>query len=269
MIKRNFIMSLKRNRELIELFVKRDINSKYKGSILGILWTLINPIIMLTVYTIIFSQVFTIKWGNIGGRTNSLEFAINLFAGLIVFNIFAETAARSSQLISNNPNYIKKIKFPIEILGVMVTGTAFIQAAISLIILLTVNYYEYGVISHSIIVIPVIWGSYSLKILGMVWILSTIGVFIRDLNQIVNALISILMFMSPIFYPIEILPDNLKGIIGLNPLVLTIEHTRNIITKNYAPRIEDIIWELAISILWCEISYRILKRSHLKFADRL
>lgn len=269
MRKRNFLRSLIENHDLIKLFTERDIKSRYKGSILGMLWTLVNPLMMLTVYTVIFSQVFTSKWGKTETSTSSIEFAINLFAGLIIFNIFAETATRSASLISSNPNYVKKIRFPIEILGVMITGTAFIQAGISLIILIIANFLEFGKIEHNLLAIPVLWSSYYIKILGMVWLISTIGVFIRDLGQIVNVLVSITMFVSPIFYPLEILPDTLRSIVVINPLARTIEQTRDIVIRGDMPRIDSIIIELVISVVWCEVCYIILRRSHRMFADRL
>jgi len=269
MREKNFLMSLIENNDLVKLFIERDIRSRYKGSILGMLWTLVNPLIMLTVYTVIFSQVFTSKWGKLEASSSSIEFAINLFAGLIIFNIFAETATRSANLISSNPNYVKKIRFPIEILGVMVTGTAFIQAGISLIILIIANFLEFGKIEYSVLTVPIIWSSYYIKILGMVWLLSTIGVFVKDLGQIVNAVVSIIMFMSPIFYPLDMLPNTLKYIVAINPLAKTIEQTRYIVTRGDVPTINSIIIELMISIVWCEICYRILRRSHRMFADRL
>ena len=192
------LRSIKKNRELIFIFTKREIETRYRGSWLGLLWSCINPLIMLSVYTIVFSKIFNAKWGNLGNSNNESPtvFAINLFAGLIVFNIFAECVSASPRLVTANPNYVKKVIFPIEVLGIAVTGNAAFHGFINLAILMAAQLLVGQSIPITIVFIPVLWGSYILGICALGWALSIIGVYFRDIGLIVNSTISILMFMS-------------------------------------------------------------------------
>ena len=121
-LRSNFAEAIKKDAEITIQMTIRDVRSKYKGSRLGMIWSILNPIIMLVIYTLVFSQIFQAKWGNaISDGNNTIVYALNLFAGLSVFNIFSEVIARSPTLITSNPNYVKKIRFPLHVLGEMTT----------------------------------------------------------------------------------------------------------------------------------------------------
>jgi len=265
------INSLRNNRDLIWIFTKREIEGKYKGSSLGILWSVINPIVMLCVYTIVFSKIFKAKWGVIDndGIDDPVAFALNLFAGLIVFNIFAECAAKSTLLIRSNPNYVKKIVFPLEVLGLATTGCALFHGTVNLMILISVKFVLEGSIAPALIYLPILWGSYIITISGMVWILSILGVLIKDVNQIVNSVISVMMFMSPVFYPTEMVPIEMRWVANLNPLAYIINETRGIVIDGTIPSIDKLIVFAILSILIGEICLRLLKRKQCLLGDRL
>ena len=165
MIKLRFVESLIKNRELCFLLSQREIQSKYKGSILGIGWATLNPLIMLCVYTLVFSQIFRTKWD--GGEGTSIEFAMNLFAGLIVFNIFSECCNRAPSLITANPNYIKKVRFPVEILGTVIVCSSIFQACISIILMIIVMSAVGLSIKPTILMIPIIWAPMIFLVLGI------------------------------------------------------------------------------------------------------
>jgi lipopolysaccharide transport system permease protein len=264
-----FIKTLAKNRQLTGQLVLRDVAGRYKGSQLGIAWTVINPLLMLAVYTLVFSQIFRARWGSGADSQSPLTFAINLFAGLIVFNFFAECAARSTSLITANPNYVKKVVFPLDTLGSMVTGSALVHALTSTAILLVVKL----AVDHSIpitsLVLPVIWLPLTLGCLGMTWLLSTAGVFIRDISQLISAAVSMLMFLSPVFYPSSSLPDGLRWLSALNPLAIMIEQTREVLIDGTAPKLGILLGEIIIGLLWCEVCMRILKKAQPHFGDML
>jgi len=265
------VETINRNKELIWIFTKREIEGKYRGSALGILWSVINPLIMLGVYTVVFSRIFNARWGDITGETadKPIFFAINLFAGLIVFNMFAECASKSTQLITSNPNYVKKVVFPLEVLGIATTGGALYQALISVTILIMVKLMAGEVIASNIIFIPVLWGSYAIGICGVCWLLSLLGVVIKDVGQIMGSLINIMMFISPVFYSKELVPETIRWIADINPIAYVITETRLILIKGEMPKLSSLIIFSLCSIMTCEIALRILKRNQRKLGDWL
>ena len=220
------------NNELIWTLVNRDVQAKYKGSWLGIFWTMGNPIIMMIIYTFVFSSIFKARWGsvlNIGSAERPLAFAINLFTGLIVFNVFAECANRSSNLVTNNANYVKKIVFPIEILSTVITMSAMVNCISGLAILVVGKLVLYGEIKLTILLIPILWLTYMAMLVGMSWLVSTTGVFIRDIGQLMSSVVTVMMFMSPVFYPSSALPEKFLWISQINPIAYVIETTRKLL----------------------------------------
>jgi lipopolysaccharide transport system permease protein len=255
--------------ELSKLFIAREIATKYKGSQLGLLWTIVNPLIMLSVYTLVFSQIFQAKWGSIEDATKPMNFALNLFAGLIVFNIFSESATRAPTLITSNPNFVKKIKFPLHVLGEMVIGSSLFHAVVSFGILLTAKLVTENKIPTTVAMLPLVLLPFILMCLGLVWMLSTVGVFIKDVNQVITAIVSMLMFMSPIFYPTSALPSGLQWMATINPLAIIIKQTRQCMIDGIMPNTSHLMIETFIALIWCEANYRVLKRLEKSFGDVL
>lgn len=207
--------------------VRREVIGRYRGSFLGLLWSFINPVLMLGIYTFVFGFVFKTRWGQ--GDTDKYEFAVMLFAGLIVFNLFSECISRAPGLILSNVNYVKKVIFPLEILPWVVLGSALFHAGISLAVLLIFL----AVIGHdfswSMLWLPVVLAPFLLLTMGLSWLLASIGVFIRDVGQLVGMALTVLLFMSPIFYPLSALPEAIRHYLLLNPLTLVVEQVRNIL----------------------------------------
>jgi len=271
MIRIRFPRAIAKNIEITKQLTTRDIGAKYKGSKLGMIWTVLNPLIMLSVYTVVFSEIFQAKWGEalVDGETNKLVFALNLFCGLTVFNIFSESIGRSATLIVNNPNFVKKIRFPLHTLGTMTIMSAIYNAINSLAIISITLLITKGQIHATFLLIPVIWLPLSLYCMGLTWILSIIGVYIKDVNQILSALISCMMFLSPIFYPASALPLGLQWVVQINPIATTIEHTRQVILIGESPEMGELIIPAILSMLWCEMCYRILEYTQRDLSDML
>ena len=214
-----------RHRHLIWQLVRREILNRYRGSILGLLWAVITPILMLLVYTSVFVGIFKLKWpaGEMGG---GIEFAIQLFAGLLVFNLFAETITRAPTLILEQPNLVKKVVFPLEILPWVSMSAALFQFAIGIIILLaTQTIFRSLPSAHAILGVFYIV-SFIPLLIGLMYWLSALAVFIRDINQIITITVTLMLFLSPVFYPISALSENLQFWMWLNPLTSVIEGLR-------------------------------------------
>lgn len=261
----NEVKSIYRSRLLIEQFIKREISERYRGSYLGILWSFITPMIMLTIYTFVFSVVFNAKWGTTA-ETNKLEFAMVLFAGLIVFNIFAEVITKSPSLITNNPNFVKKVVFPLEILSIVSLGASLFQAIISLGILFLLMIIV-GTVNWTIILFPIILLPFCLITLGISWILASLGVFIKDIGQIINLLVSALMFLSPIFYSVSIIPKEFQIIYWFNPITYVVEDARRVIIWGELPHWNWLCIEMLIGIIVASLGYIWFKKTRKGFAD--
>lgn len=215
-----------RHRALIASLVKRDVVGRYQGSVLGIFWSFVNPLFMLAVYTFVFTVIFKSRWA--GGTDSKIEFALLLFSGLIVFNLFAECINRASGQIVGNANYVKKVVFPLEILPWVSVGSAIFHAAVSFLVWIITYVIFIGIPHLSILLLPVILLPLILLILGLSWILASLGVYLRDIGQLMVILTTVLMFLSPIFYPASALPESYHGLFMLNPLVPVIEQVRGV-----------------------------------------
>ena len=222
-----------RNRQLIVQLTKRDVLGRYRGSLLGLAWSFFIPLLMLAVYTFVFSVVFKARWGVAGD--DKVSFAIIIFVGLIVHGLFAECINRAPSLIVSNPNYVKKVVFPLEILPLVALGSALFHAGVSLIVLLTAQFLLTQRLPWTVIIFPIVLLPLLLSTTGFAWLLSALGVYIRDIGQTTGILTTVLMFLSPLFYPISALPEKYRIWLHLNPLTFIMEEARNALIFGMAP----------------------------------
>lgn len=220
-------LSLWRNRQLIVQMTKREVIGRYRGSIMGLAWSFFNPLLLLAVYTFVFSVVFKARWGT--GTSSKTEFALLLFAGMIVHGLFSECVNRAPALILANVNFVKKVVFPLEILPVVALGSALFHAAISLAVLLAFSFVLHLSLSWTIMLLPFVLLPLLLLTLGAAWFLSATGVYVRDIAQITGLFTTVLMFLSPVFYPASALPSKYQTLLHLNPLTTLIEGTRSVL----------------------------------------
>lgn len=220
------VSSLKTHRSLIYNLAKREVIGRYRGSVMGLLWSFFNPVLMLAVYTFVFSVIFQARWAS--GSDSKTEFALVLFAGLMVYNLFSECLNRSPSLVLSNVNYVKKVVFPLEILPVVAMGSAAFHLLISLLVWLIFYLIFFGVPQATIVWLPVILIPFFLMILGLSWFLASIGVYLRDVAQIIGVMTTALLFLSPIFYPITVLPEKYQLIMHFSPLTFIVEQARDV-----------------------------------------
>lgn len=261
------LMSIWKHKYLVSALVKRDIIGRYHGSTMGLLWSLFNPIIMLSIYTFVFSVVFKARWGT--GTGSKTEFALMLFAGLILFNLFAECISRAPTIILANTNYVKKVVFPLELLPIVSLGTALFHFTVSLCVWLAAYTVFFGIPHLQVLAVPLILIPLILFILGISWFIASIGVFLRDVSQVIGVVVSIMMFLSPIFYPISALPEQYRAYLNLNPLTGAIELTRGILFNGDIPAASQLLPYYISALLVCYLGFAWFQMTRKGFADVL
>lgn len=255
------------NRSLVTSLIKREVMGRYKGSALGLLWSFFNPVLMLAVYTFFFSVVFKARWP--GGSESKTEFALILFSGLMVFNLFSECLNRAPSLMISNVNYVKKVVFPLEILPWVILGSSFFHLVISLGVWVLFYLVFFGIPQASVLMLPLALLPILFLSLGFGWGLASLGVYLRDVSQIVGSMTPVLMFLSPVFYPITNLPEKFRIIVYMNPITLSVEQVRGVMI--FGRPIEWTSWGLyllvSLSIAWLGFAW--FQKTRKGFADVL
>jgi lipopolysaccharide transport system permease protein len=216
-------------RDLIIELTRRELSQRYRGSYLGMVWTVIIPLVMLLIYTFVFSLVFKARWQTGDAQTPPKEFALILFAGMTPFNVFSEVLNRSTSLIVGMPNYVKKVVFPLEVYPMVILIAAIITSLVNVLLILVGNLLIMHTLSKTIFLIPLAYLPLILLSLGLGWFLSSLGVYIRDLAQAIAILVQILFFVSPILYPASLVPSSFKFIFWINPLAAIVESFRQVL----------------------------------------
>lgn len=220
------LRSLRKHWDLVKGLVVREVVGRYRGSVLGLLWSFFNPILMLCVYTFVFSYVFKARWGE--GDGSKAEFALVLFAGLMVFNMFSECCNRAPILVTSNTGYVKKVVFPLEILPIVSLGSSLFHLLISVLVWLVFHAAVVGVPPVTALLMPLAVLPLVLVTLGTSWMLASLGVYLRDVAQVIGVITLVLMFLSPIFYPISAMPEQYRPLMRLSPLTSTVEQVRGV-----------------------------------------
>jgi lipopolysaccharide transport system permease protein len=262
------IRSLWRNRQLITQMTKREVLGRYKGSALGLAWSFFNPVLMLAVYTFVFSVAFKARWG-LGDDETKTQFAVVLFVGLIVYGLFAEVLNRASALIVGNINYVKKVVFPLEVLPAVSMGAALFHASVSVLVFLSAFLFFNGHLHWTAILIPLVLLPLVFFTLGLAWILASIGVFIRDVGQTIGILTTVALFVSPVFYPITALPERYRFWIMANPLTFIIEQAREVLIWGHQPNWAGLALYVLVAIAVAWAGYAWFQKTRKGFADVL
>lgn len=260
--------SVWQHRELISQMTRREVVGRYRGSVMGLAWSFFNPVLMLIVYTFVFSVVFKARWG-VGGEESRADFAIVLFVGMIVHGLFAECVNRAPSLILSNVSYVKKVIFPLEILPVIAMGSALFHTLVSVVVLLGAILLLGSGISWTIVFFPFVIFPLLLATLGFAWFLAALGVYIRDIAQITSMITTVLMFLSPVFYPLSALPEKYQVWLQLNPLTFIMEEARKVIVFGHVPDIVGWTIYLMASSLIAWLGFAWFQKTRKGFADVL
>jgi lipopolysaccharide transport system permease protein len=258
--------NLWRHRDLIGQFTRREIEGRYRGSFLGLFWSFVNPLALLLIYTFLFGIVFKARWPN--AKTDNLgEFAITLFCGLIAFSIFSDCVNRAPGMIISVPNYVKKVVFPLETLPLSTLGAALFHALVSLSILLVASLLINGTLQWTLALLPLVALPLIFLSLGLSWFLASLGVFIRDISYTVTLIVQVLFFSTPIFYPLEAIPEPYQTIIRLNPLASIVENFRRAVLWGWMPSWSGLgLWLISTGALMV-LGYAWFMKTKKAFAD--
>lgn len=254
-------------RDLVFQLARRDVDSRYRGSYLGALWSFLNPLFMLTIYTFVFSVIFKARWGL--QQERRLDFALVLFCGLIVFNTFAECLGRAPSLVVGQPQYVKKVKFPLQILPIVVVLSTLVHTAVSFTVLLLGVWFGQGTMSWTVLWLPLVIVPLLLLCSGCGWFLSALGVFVRDVGHLVGLLVTSLLFLSPIFYPASAVPDWAQPVYAVNPLSIIIKQARRVVIWGQVPEWGPLLGVTAVASLVALAGYAWFQRTRNGFADVL
>jgi lipopolysaccharide transport system permease protein len=259
--------SVYQHRSLLYSLIFRDVRARYRDSVLGLAWTFVNPLLMLAVYTFIFSYVF--KADVSVGTGSKTEFALVLYSGLMVFNLFAECISRAPSIIVSNVSYVKKVIFPLEILPIVNLGAVLFHATINLLVWLVFYCVFFGLPKPTIFLYPLIILPLVMVSLGGSWMLSSLGVYIRDISQIIGMAVQLLMFLSPIFYTVSMLPASIRPYMVLNPLAQTIDQARSVLISGVLPDLLSWAVYFVVSLIIAWAGFFWFQKTRKGFADVL
>jgi lipopolysaccharide transport system permease protein len=225
--------ALSRHFALVMQLARRDVVGRYRGSFMGLLWSFFNPLLMLAIYTFVFGVIFSSRWN--AQNTGHFEFAVILFAGLNIHSLFAECANHAPTLIVENTSFVKKVVFPLETLAWSTLGSALFHLVISTIVLLVFSLVVRGTMPWTGILFPLVVLPFLPFVAGTVWLLGSLGVFLRDLKQAIGIITPALMFLAPIFYPRELIQPPYRDLLYLNPLTIIVEASRDVLVWGRVP----------------------------------
>ncbi|MFP6640423.1 MAG: ABC transporter permease [Myxococcota bacterium] len=252
-------------RQVVYYLTRKSIVLRYRGSALGIVWSFIVPALTLAIYTVVFGVVLRARWST--GESSTTQYALLLYLGLCVYWFVSECVSEAPSLIANHSNYVKKIVFPLDILPWVSVFDALFHSVIRLAVFVIVFSVLWGLPPWTIILLPIVWLPVCLWTLGLCWILAAAGVFLRDLREIISLMLIALLFLSPIFYPIDRLPALARNMVLLNPVALPVMQTRDVAYYGVIP--DPLVW-LAVataSAVFAWGGHAIFSRSRGAFAD--
>ncbi|MGN5519542.1 ABC transporter permease [Halopseudomonas sp. Lyrl_26] len=261
------LASLWQHAGLIRVSARREVLGRYQGSLLGLFWTFFTPLFMLAIYTFVFSVVFNARWG--ADTDSKAEFALLLFAGLIVFNIFSECITRAPGLVVGNVNYVKKVVYPLEILPFVILLSALFHGSIGFAVWVLAYIALFGAPHWTVLYLPLILLPFLFLVMGLSWALAALGVYLRDITQFVTVITSMLMFLSPIFYPLSALPENFQQIVLINPLAIIIEMVRGALYFGQSPDFRMLAGYWLVALLCAWLGFALFQKTRKGFADVL
>lgn len=260
----DFFASPIRHRHLIYRLVQRDVMGRYKGSFIGLAWSFFTPLIMLALYTFVFSVVFKARWK---GFDTSTGYALIVFSGLIVHGLLAECINRAPGIVTGNPNYVKKMIFPLEVFAWVTVGSALFHAFVSWAVL-TLSQVVMGIdVPWTALLFPVVIAPLVLFLLGLIWFLSALGVYFRDVAQVTGMFSMILLFLAPVFYSLDSLPEQYRWLVMLNPLTPVLNQARDVLIYGVLPSGWALMINLIAGLVVALLGFSWFQRLRHGFAD--
>ena len=254
------------HRGLIRSMVRRELSNRYRGSFMGLAWSVVTPAVMIVIFTIIFSGIFNARFGAGGGP---LSFAAYLFCGLLPWVAFSEGVQRATVALTENVNLVKRVVFPVEALPVNVALAALVQQLLGTLVLLAASALLGGRLRATALLLPLLLVPQLLATLGLGWLMASLGVFIRDMAQFNQLLLTAWLYLTPIFYPEEIVPPRYHWLIDLNPMAPLVRSYRRILLEGRPPDWRGLGFTLAFALVCFVLGYWWFERTKKAFADVL
>ena len=258
------VLGLYRHGALIRNFVRRDLQARYKGSVIGLFWSVVHPLVMLVLYTYVFSEILKVR---VGAAEGTESFAIYLFCGMLPWNAFAEAVSRSTGIIRENANLIKRTILPSEVLPIYPVVSGIFNQLIGLGILLVGLLVTAHRFSSLILVLPAVLLLQFALTVGLAWVVAGITVFVRDLGQIVGVILTVWVFLTPIFYPPTLIPERLRILLVANPMFALVDSYRCLILKGQLPSWESLAVLAFVAVPVFLLGYWMFTRMQGAFAD--
>lgn len=256
-----------KHRSLTIELSRRDVLGRYRGASFGLLWSLISPFFMLIVYTIAFGYILRARWPGTSGDT--ADFAMLLFMGLIVHGFFSECLTRAPGLIVGNANLVKKIVFPLDVLPWTVVLSALFHAFTNLAVFVLLNLVLRGEIHLTVVLWPLVLMPLAFVALGMIWLLSSLSVFLRDIGQVTGVLATALLFLSSAIIPVETLPERYQMVFRLNPLTFIIDQAREVAFWGRMPDWQGLGPYFLGAVGFAYVGFAVFQKTRRGFADVL
>lgn len=254
---------------LIKELSKREIANRYKGSFLGLLWALLTPFVMLLMFAFVFGEIFKAKWPSSQTENDMVAFSLNLFVGLSVFWFFSEIISKAPTLFSSVPNYVKKVIFPLWVLPLVSLANSLFHFMICMVILAVFLVLGGGSLSVSALSVPLVLAVTFPLLLGISLLLGSLGVYVKDIEAITGAMINMLIFLSPVFYPLSNVSADVQWVFHLNPLTFIIEQLRLVLLEGLWPDWIGLLYYGGFSASMFILGYWVFKSTKKGFADVL
>ena len=222
-----------RNRRFLDALVRRDLGARYRGSVLGLTWLVVLPLAMMATYSLVFGGVLRVRFdAPAGGRWGTV---LSIWAGTFVWQVLAESVGRSVGILHDNAPYVKRVPFPLFLLPLMPLGTALVGASVSLGLFAAAYLAMAGMPPATWLLLPTVACPAILLAAAACWTLAAMGAFLRDLKHVVPLGLTLLMFLTPVLYPLSAVPTGLAPYVGLNPLAYVFEYLRAVLVEGRAP----------------------------------
>jgi len=262
------VMSFLQHRTLLYQFTVRNIKARHKGSYLGVFWMVLNPLLMMALYSFVFGVIFNGRYGMMANET-AVDYALGIFLSLTIFQLIAEVMGVSTTIILGHTNIVKKVVFPLEILPVASVGASIYHFMISICLVFAgILIFGQGISSLSlylpVLILPVI-----LFTLGIGWFFSSVGVYVRDLGQLMQFLSLALLYSSAVFYSLDMVPDQIYAILKYNPMVHIVEQARKIVLWDQPLQLRPVLYIYISSTCIFFFGYYVFMRLKKGFADVL
>ena len=251
---------------LIRAMVRRELSNRYKGSVMGLAWSIITPAVMIVIFTLIFSGIFNARFGNEGGHVG---FAVYLFCGLLPWIAFSEGIQRATSVLTENVNFVKRVVFPIEALPVNVVLASLVHQLLGTVVLVVAALLLEGTVHLTVVFLPVLMLVQLIATIGLAWLMASLGVFIRDMPQFNQLLLMAWMYLTPIFYPEQMIPKRYDWLVRFNPMAPLIRSYRWALLEGRMPDWRGLIFTLTFAIVCFTAGYWWFERTKKAFPDVL